>query len=155
MLGFECVGWGDRSAIQGSSRVSRGAGRGAGGPGRGQAMPVTAVVAGTARCSLAERLPAPGAASELESSCCTHFPLSCFVSRDFLWKQSLCSCRVLLVCLFSLGNEQEQQIWRNKGLFCMQMLLKNGGNPGDKAKLFPQRNAGPGSLAIPSAVAGG
>lgn len=24
------------------------------------------------------------------------------------------------------------------------MLLKNGGNPGDKAKLFPQRNAGPG-----------
>lgn len=32
------------------------------------------------------------------------------------------------------------------------MLLKNGGDPGDKAKLFPQRSAGPGFHAIISAV---
>lgn len=32
------------------------------------------------------------------------------------------------------------------------MLLKNGSDPGDKAKLFAQRNAGPGFNAIPSAV---
>lgn len=67
----------------------------------------------TAHCGIA----APRAISELESSCCTHLPLSCFVSRDFLWKQSLCSFQGLLVSLLSLGSEQEQQIFRKQRSF--------------------------------------
>lgn len=72
------------------------------------------------RCSIAERPPVLRAISELESSCCTHFSLSRFVSRDFLWKQGLCSFQGLLLCLLSLGNEHEQaDLKKQRSFFCM------------------------------------